>query len=316
MSPTDLRRKASSFRVAFATHRGLPELTPDDRLVLDYLNAEGVAAEAAVWDSADVGWQDFDCVVIRSCWDYHRRPAEFAAWISLLETKGVDVRNPPDVIRWNMDKSYLSELEQNGISIAPTVWLEKNSTVDLGRILSEKQWSKVVIKPTISATAFETWISAPDTVNQDQHAVHRILQRSGVMIQKFIEEVPAKGEWSLVFFNKEYSHAVLKRAREGEFRVQNEYGGYLEENVSPKSSLIEQARQIVESVEAPLLYARVDGVEVDGRFMLMELELIEPFLFFSANSESVTRFAQALTSFRETVMAAKQQRRISVAACN
>lgn len=118
MSPTDLRRKASSFRVAFATYRGLPELTPDDRIVLDYLNAEGVAVESAVWDSLDVAWEDFDCVVIRSCWDYHRRPTEFAKWISLLEAKGVDVRNPPDVIRWNMDMSYLSELEQNGISVA------------------------------------------------------------------------------------------------------------------------------------------------------------------------------------------------------
>lgn len=316
MSPTDLRRKASNFRVAFATHRGLPELTPDDRLVLDYLNEEGVAAEAAVWDSPDVAWEDFDCVVIRSCWDYHHRPAEFAKWISLLETKRVDVWNPPDVIRWNLDKSYLSELEQNGISVAPTVWLEKNSTVDLGRILTEKQWSKVVIKPTISATAFETWISAPDTVNEDQHAIYKMLRRSGVIIQKFVEEVPAKGEWSLVFFNKEYSHAVLKRACEGEFRVQNEYGGYLEDNVSPTSSLIEQARQIVESVEAPLLYARVDGVEVEGGFMLMELELIEPFLFFGANSQSVGRFAQAFTSFRDTVMTANRRRRISVAACN
>jgi glutathione synthase/RimK-type ligase-like ATP-grasp enzyme len=302
--------------VAFATHRALPQLTPDDRLVLDYLNAEGVAAEAAVWDSTEVAWKDFDCVVIRSCWDYHRRPAEFAAWVSLLETTGVDVWNPPDVIRWNMDKSYLSELERNGISVAATVWLEKNSTVDLGRILSEKQWSKVVIKPTISATAFETWISTPNTVNRDDAAIHWMLQRSGVMIQKFIEELPAKGEWSLVFFNKEYSHAVLKRARQGEFRVQNEYGGYLEENVSPKSSLIERAQQIVEFIDGPLLYARVDGVEVDGRFMLMELELIEPFLFFNADSQSVARFAQALTSVRHPVMTANGQRPISVAACN
>jgi hypothetical protein len=174
----------------------------------------------------------------------------------------------------------------------------------------------VVIKPTISATAFETWISTPDTVNRDEYAIHQMLRRSGVMIQKFIEEVPAKGEWSLVFFNKEYSHAVLKRARDGEFRVQNEYGGYLEENVSPRSSLIEQARHIVEFIDAPLLYARVDGVEVDERFMLMELELIEPFLFFSADSQSVARFAQTLSSFRETVMTSNRQQRISVAACN
>lgn len=125
----------------------------------------------------------------------------------------------PNVVRWNIDKIYLKELQQRGVLIAPTIWLREGTDIDLKKIFSERGWSKVVVKPTISATAFQTWISTPETASQDEHAIRQMLRRAGVMMQQFIEEIPGKGEWSFVFFNKGFSHAVLKRAREGEFRV-------------------------------------------------------------------------------------------------
>src|ERR1043166_1801673 len=140
-------------RIAFATRRSLSGLTDDDRLALDYLNARGFRAESKVWDDASVDWKKFDCVIIRSCWDYHLRPIEFLCWISRLECERVLLWNSPSVIRWNLDKSYLRDLEQKGITIAPTAWIEKSGKVNLSDVLETHNWAKSVVKPTISATA-------------------------------------------------------------------------------------------------------------------------------------------------------------------
>jgi hypothetical protein len=286
-------------RIAFATRRGLSALTDDDRLALDYLNARGLRAESKVWDDASVDWKEFDCVIIRSCWDYHLRPIEFLCWISSLERERVSLWNSPSVIRWNLDKSYLRDLEQDGITIAPTAWIEKSGTVNLSDVLETHDWAKAVVKPTISATAFQTFVTSPATARKDQALLDNILLRSGAMVQQFVEQISTQGEWSFIFFNKEYSHAVLKRAKGGEFRVQQDFGGYLASGVLPSDALIEQAQTIVDCVEEPLLYARVDGVEQDRAFVLMELELIEPYLFFSSDFDSVGLFTNALMTINE-----------------
>jgi hypothetical protein len=198
-----------------------------------------------------------------------------------------------------MDKTYLSSLERKGVCVPPTVWLEKGSAADLGTILERKGWSRAVIKPAISATAFQTWVTCPAQAVGDAALLHEMLLKSGVMVQQFIEEVLTKGEWSFVFYDKKYSHAVLKRAKSGDFRVQSDFGGYLAEDAQPTSRLVEQARLVVELVEEPLLYARVDAVEVGGRLMLMELELIEPALFFGADPRSPGRLADAIISIQK-----------------
>lgn len=286
-------------RTAFVTYRGLPGLSADDRLALNYLYRQGAAPKIVVWDDVDVDWESFDCVIIRSCWDYHLRPAEFADWVSCMERKGVSLWNPPRVVRWNVDKTYLSSLERKGVCVPPTVWLEKGSAADLGTILGQKGWSRAVVKPTVSATAFQTWVTCPARAGRDAPTLQEMLLKSGVMVQRFIKEVRTKGEWSFVFYDKKYSHAVLKRAKSEDFRVQSDFGGYLAEDAKPTSRLVEQARLVVELVEEPLLYARVDAVEVGGRLMLMELELIEPALFFGADPRSPGRLADAIISIQK-----------------
>jgi hypothetical protein len=198
-----------------------------------------------------------------------------------------------------LDKSYLRDLEQKGITIAPTDWIEKSGTVNLSDLLEAHNWAKAVVKPTISATAFQTFVTSPATAKKDQPSLDNILLHSGAMVQQFIEQIPTDGEWSFIFFNKEYSHAVLKRAKGGEFRVQQDFGGYLANDVLPSDALIKQAQTIVDHVEEPLLYARVDGVEQHGVLVQMELELIEPFLFFSSDFDSVVLFTNALKTINE-----------------
>jgi glutathione synthase/RimK-type ligase-like ATP-grasp enzyme len=282
-------------KVAFVTYSALPYLTEDDRLALDPLRAEGAETQAVLWDSPDVRWEEFDCVVMRSCWEYHLRVEEFSAWIDRMERAGVRLWNPPQVIRLNMDKRYLEGLAQKGVTVAPSVWLEKGESLSLAAMLRENGWEEAVVKPTISMTAFKTWITSPAQASTDEEAVREILKSSGVMIQRFVPEVRTKGEWSFIFFWKKYSHGVLKRAKAGDFRVQNDFGGYLED-AAPSRSLVEQAQRIVDLVEEPLLFARVDGIDVDGTLLLMELELIDPVLFLGADRHAPLRFASAIMS--------------------
>ena len=282
-------------QAAFVTYRKIPDLSDDDRLVLDPLRRIGVEVTAVPWDTRDAGWNRFDAIILRSCWDYHERVEEFSAWIDGRERDGSTVVwNSPAVIRWNLDKSYLQELHTAGVPIVPTLLLRKGSSTSLPRLLDQQAWSRAVVKPSISASAFRTWMTTPATAPDQQADFDSLLAKSGVMIQEYFAEVETAGEWSLIFLDGKYSHAVRKRPRTGDFRVQEELGGTVQP-VSPSRSLVDQAgRVLIAAGLAPLLYARVDGMVREGTLFLMELELIEPSLFFGFNPGAPARFAAAI----------------------
>jgi hypothetical protein len=196
-------------------------------------------------------------------------------------------------VRENTDKHYLRRLAAEGVTVAPTVWLEKGDDFNLASIMERQGWSHAVIKPVISMSAYRTWVTTASRAASDESQVRDMLSGSGVMIQRFVPEVRTRGEWSFVFFMKEYSHAVLKMPKTGDFRVQQELGGRLAGS-NPPQQLIEQAREIVRRVKEPLLYARVDAVEADGQLTLMELELIDPVLFLGQDTGAADRFADAI----------------------
>jgi hypothetical protein len=185
-------------------------------------------------------------------------------------------------------------LAARGAKIAPTKWIDKGAEIDLPSILREHGWARAVVKPTISMSSHDTWITSPERAAADGPAAAEVVKRSGLMVQQFAEEVCTKGEWSFVFFEKRYSHAVLKRPKSGDFRVQRDYGGHVERNAVPSPSLVSEAERIVNMIEEPLLFARVDGVDVNGTLMLMELELIDPVLFFGSDPLAGKRFADAI----------------------
>ena len=279
--------------IAFATYRELPHLTSEDQLVCSYLQRYGVKTRAVVWDADDVVWNSCDAVVVRSCWDYHLEPSAFSAWLVALERLQVPVWNPAPILRWNMHKTYLRDLNTQAVAIPPTCWLDRGSHTELGTLFADHGWEEVVIKPAISATAYQTWRTSHQQAQQDQLRFAAGLQHADMLVQQFMEPVVTDGEWSLVFFHKQYSHAVLKKAQAGDFRVQDDYGGTVEV-VAPGSELIEQAGQIINRIGAPLLFARVDGIERDGQLVLMELELIEPFLFLESDPSAIERFGDAI----------------------
>lgn len=274
-------------RVALVTWSGLPELSVDDHILRDALRERGAGTEAVVWSDRAVEWRTFDAVVVRSTWDYHRRIDEFVTWIDRLADEGVPVRNPAAVLRWNVHKSYLAGLAQGGIAVVPTVTLRRPVGPEIQRVMEEQSWVRAVVKPAVSATAHRTYV-----IDRDDGDLPLPLADE-VLLQPFVDEIVTEGEWSLVFIDGEYSHAVLKKPRAGDFRVQSDFGGSAIA-MQPPHSLIEDAAAALRFVDRPLLYARVDGVARGDRLLLMELELTEPALFFATNSGAAARMAAAI----------------------
>jgi glutathione synthase/RimK-type ligase-like ATP-grasp enzyme len=279
--------------IAFVTYSRLPDLTADDRLAAEELRRRGAEVEAVIWNDPGVLWSRYDRVVIRSCWDYFERTDEFLAWLDRMEKEKIPLWNPIPLVRGNLDKAYLGELAAAGLPVIPTAGLEHGAAVDLAGLLDERGWNDVVIKPSISGGAFRTWRISRDEAAAAQGELDELLASSGVLIQPFLSEIQTAGEWSLIFLGGEYSHAALKRPRAGDFRVQEQLGGSTEA-ARATPALIEQARAVVVSISGPWIYARVDGVEIDGLFTLMELELIEPSLFLATDPRAPARFAEAI----------------------
>ena len=279
-------------RVALVTCRALPALYPDDHHLVAALRAHGIVPESVVWDDASVDWRAFDRVVIRSCWDYHLETERFRAWLARCEADGVPLWNPPVTVGGNLHKGYLERLAHLGASVVPTRLLRSRAITRLDDVLATEGWPRAVVKPAVSASAFRTFIVESGTAAH-QRELDDLLTRGDVLVQPFVPEVVDKGEWSLVFFAGDFSHAVLKRARSGDFRVQAEYGGSTVA-ADPPDGLLSDAGHLLSLLSDPWLYARVDGVDVGGRLLLMELELIEPVLFFAERPDAAARFAQAI----------------------
>lgn len=283
-------------KIALATSNEYSELAPDDRQLLDKLLFCGVDVEPIVWDSKGVPWNQYDAVFIRSCWDYHLKYEQFFQWIEMLQGEGVGIFNPPEILQKNYNKAYLKSLGEKGIPVVPTAWLDQGTSHRLNDILAANNWQQAVVKPVISASAHETWLTSLQKAEQDQYKLEEMLRKhAGVMVQKFVEEVKTNGEWAFIFFEGEFSHGVLKMPKEGEFRTQERFGVQFI-NRRPSNKLIEQAQKVIEALEERTLYSRVDGIEVDGALVLMELELIEPSLFLDKHPRAASRFADAIIS--------------------
>lgn len=280
-------------RIALVTYEALPELSPDDQLLVQALVARGAGVAAEAWDDARVDWDQFDVAVVRSTWDYHLRLETFAEWIEARARGAARVENPPSVLRWNASKRYLREIAAHGVATVPTRFVERGENVTLARIATETAWETVVVKPVVSASAYATWRTElpPDDASEARFAMDSA--ERALMVQPLVEAIVRDGELSLMFVDGEFSHAVRKRARSGEWRVQAEYGGSAE-LVSPAPATIRAARAALAVAPAPSLYARADGFLDGGRFVLTELELLEPSLFLRCDPRAADRFAEAI----------------------
>lgn len=183
-------------------------------------------------------------------------------------------------------------MDRLGKYIPPFVFCDKGSKLSLANILRSNKWSKAVIKPAVSGGAFNTWVSSADV--EDEEQFEQMLIDGDVIVQKFMDEIVDHGELSLMFFNKVFSHAILKKTGQGDFRVQTQFGGTSKE-IFPDKEIIQYASSLLDDIHEPLLFARVDGLLVDDQFYLMELELIEPALFMAKSEHTCENFYRAFT---------------------
>ncbi|MEP7324738.1 MAG: hypothetical protein ABI836_02215 [Gemmatimonadota bacterium] len=278
--------------IVLATCDRLPEPTASDRILFEALEARGASVSALPWSSI-VRRTPADLILLRSTWDYHKRIAEFRAWLGEMEAAGRRVLNPVPTVRWSMDKSYLKDLAASGIAIPRTHFEEHLTPESLGRLMETLEWGRAVVKPRVSATAFGTLlVRAGEPVAPEELAPVR---ETGALVQEYVKEVVEHGELSLMFFGGQYSHAVIKLPKSGDFRVQADYGGSTS-SILPSETAIQFATRVLQVAPHPWAYARVDMVEAENGPWLMELELIEPQLFFDIEPLGAERLADHLIS--------------------
>jgi glutathione synthase/RimK-type ligase-like ATP-grasp enzyme len=278
--------------IIFATCDHQPLLTADDEILANALTARGVEVTPIPWTELDpYAVLDSPPIILRSTWDYHHVPTMFAAWLQSLEDSGRATWNPPPIVRANVDKIYLNELEASGIAIPKTRWIDGATRDSLAAAMVEEGWSRAVLKPRIAATAYGTFLLDPTVSLLDEDLAPA--RASGALVQELIPEVTDQGELSLVYFDGRFSHAVVKRAMAGEFRVQKDFGGRVE-STTPSAAALAFADRVMAQAGADTLYARVDIVEANRGPLLMELELIEPELYFLFVPEAANHLAQLL----------------------
>lgn len=290
------------FDITFVTYSELPELDCDDRLALDALARRRMRTQVAVWDNPAIDWENAGICVIRSTWDYHLRRQDFLEWANRV-AKATVLINDVETVEWNSHKTYLRDLQRRGVPVVPTDWAKMGSHADLGAIMRENAWADVIIKPAVGLATFGVRRvgNTPGKIREGQAHLDILLRANDAMIQPYYSSVSSYGERSLIFLGGEYSHCVRKAA----FQVLAEAGKAGEKPCRAYADEVETAAMVINALDRPPLYARVDLVRDDiGVCKLLELELVEPSLFLAMHEPAAERFADILSRVRKQPLAA------------
>jgi hypothetical protein len=260
--------------------------------VLPWLQQKGLDIEAVVWDDPAVDWTRYEVALLKTPWDYHEKIDAFRAWLDKIASLNVRLLNDYHTVRWNLDKHYLKEVAAAGFDVIPSRFLDKGWNDELLPLFEQLNTSDIIIKPCVSGGSKNTIIVSKANAAAAHDQVVALLATSDYLVQPLMHEVQ-NGEWSYTFFNGRYSHTILKKPKAGDFRVQQIYGGTID-TLYPSSEEISHAATYVERFAKNCLYARVDGLMVNGHFVLMELELIEPYLYLSYGENAMENYYQAI----------------------
>ncbi|MSR46485.1 MAG: hypothetical protein EXS13_05410 [Planctomycetes bacterium] len=312
MNPADSPLCASKLDVVLLTQEAyeaptdaspwVRQVVREDTFLLDACRAVGLRAERVAWSNPRFDWRTTRSACFRSTWDYFHRFGEFSAW---LDRAAVATRliNDAATVRWNLDKRYLLDLARAGVPIVPTEVLERGSRLELTRRLDTARAAvgagavatALIIKPAVSGAARETWrVDAANVTALTPH-LERLLAAESLLVQPFRHEIAESGELSLIVIAGRFSHAVRKLPKSGDFRVQDDHGGTVATHAATTAQ-IAFAERAVAAAPRPPLYARVDFIESATGPELMELELIEPELFFRFRPEAAIELARAIAA--------------------
>ncbi|WP_300551928.1 hypothetical protein [Maricaulis sp.] len=287
-------------KIAFLTASCMLKDHPDARV--DYWEHDlemaelGPACAAAdipldvwIWDDPAFDPAVYDAIIIGTTWDYMEKPEAFDAALGRFASQS-RLLNPLKTVRWNMRKTYLQDLAASGARTIPTVWGDRADAGTIAAAFDQIGADQIVIKPVLGAGA---WRQARLRRGEALPPADQ-LPPAECMIQPFLPAVIEEGEYSFLFFNRQFSHCALKRAKAGDYRIQSSYGGH-EVTHSPQPEDIARARAVLDHIEGELLYARVDMLRgLDGELAVIEVELIEPYLYPEQGKGMGEVFARAL----------------------
>lgn len=264
----------------------------EDGLVQKALENLGFKVGRFDW-SGDFDWSQTKNVIFRTTWDYYNRFDEFTVWLDKV-SEITNIINPKSIIEWNMDKHYLLDLSEKGINIPKTVFINKGEKHTLLEYLSDSNFTKGVLKPTFSGGGRHTYLLDGVNTSEYESIFSELISVEDMMLQEFQENIVTKGEISMMVMGGKFTHAVIKTAKNGDFRVQDDFGGTVKEH-NPTEGEIKFAEKAFAACPEPPLYGRADiFYDNDNKLAIGELELIEPELWFRFNPKAADDLAEAI----------------------
>lgn len=263
------------------------------KLITQALEDLGLKVHCAAWDDTEYDWSQTRSVVFRTIWDYFERYDEFSAWLEIVKTK-TQLVNSYDLIQWNIDKHYLEDLQDKGVAIVPTEYVDTGSYRSIAEVCLERDWQDVVIKPAIAGGAFHTHKVLEFERADYEEVFENLVAERDMLIQPFVPTISSRGEASLMVFNGKFTHAILKKPKQGDYRVQDDWGGTVHP-YSPTQEEITFAEDCFKACSTMPAYGRADILwGKNGDILLGELEIVEPELWIRNDPASARQFAQGV----------------------
>lgn len=265
----------------------------EDALVANALGRLGLKVTRLAWSDADFDWSSTKAVLFRTTWDYFDNFSKFSKWLNEV-SKVTTLINSEALIRWNVDKHYLKDLKHNGVHIAETLFIEQGTHKSLKELHANMNWKDTVLKPCVSGAARHTYKLNTENISEHELIFAELIKDEAMMLQPFQHNIISRGEVSMMVFNGQFTHAVLKTAKSGDFRVQDDFGGTVHD-YSPTKAEIQFAIDTVNACKELPLYARVDIFNDNhGHIALAELELVEPELWFRQRPKAAQVLAEGV----------------------
>lgn len=282
-------------KIAFLSTSDLEGFFVYDELTLPHFAASGVEVDTVPWRKT-INWNQYDAVIVRSTWDYQQAPEDFLTCLAQIEASSAVLINPYSLMAWNIKKTYLKDLDNQGVAIVPTLWATGIDKSQIDAAFEAFSTDTIIVKPVLSANADDTFRLNRLAFTEQLDALTTLFHQRELMIQPFLAAIVEEGEYSLFYFDNQYSHAIVKRPKAGDFRVQEEHGGELAV-YQPQPDVLAMANRALDAMPSASLYARVDVVRTDGGWAIMELELIEPSLYFNLDEDAPKRFVDAFHQY-------------------
>ncbi|XWN38480.1 MAG: hypothetical protein ROO71_05950 [Balneola sp.] len=263
----------------------------EEELLKKSLQKHGLNVIRKDWADPDFDWSSTKCAIFRTTWDYFDRFEEFQQWLDRVESQTTLI-NPVSTIRWNMDKHYLKELGDKAIRVVETKYINRGETDSLQSIIEKTGWIDVILKPTVAGAARHTYKLDPSNIEEHEALFAKLIAKEDMMLQPFQYNIATKGEVSFMVMGGRFTHAILKKAKSGDFRVQDDFGGTVH-NYDASEDEIAFAEEVVHACKPLPAYARVDVMwDNDYQIAVSEVELVEPELWFRENPSAAEVLAE------------------------